>query len=127
MFFGTPPSWLVTIRLPGPDLERLIESVTNGLPLRSANIEVPIEHGWQPDGSGKKWDNAAHPLVAIESYRLFFGEPEVEELIPDVIETDPAFQTEMKILKEIGSVAQNTRYILFGVLAAIILLLWWRR
>jgi hypothetical protein len=119
---GRPPAYLATIRMPSTDLARLTQTIIDGLPLRSVNIDVPIEYGWQPDGSGKKWDNAANPAVAIEGYRLFFGEAEEEEVLPDPPET--AIDHTPKILAELRNVGRTLNYLLYAVIAGAVLIAW---
>ena len=117
---GTAPAFLVTLRLPRADLDPLIASVAIGPALRSLNIDVPgLEYGWAPDGSMKKWDNAANPRLPIEGFRLFFGEPEEEEIEPDpvpLIEPGPAF-TRHDL--EMTRLVTTARYILFAVVALV--------
>ncbi|MDX3885399.1 MAG: hypothetical protein QHC65_13320 [Sphingomonas sp.] len=119
---GTPPSYLVNIRLPGADLARLTQTVVDGMPLQSVNIEVPIEYGWEPDGSGKKWDNTANPAVEIESYHLFFDQPEEEEIVPDPPEE--TIDPHAKILTEVRAIARTSRHVLYAFIAAVVALLW---
>jgi hypothetical protein len=110
--------------MPGADLARLTQTMIDGMPLRSVNIEVPIEYGWQPDGSGKKWDNVASPAVEIEGYRLFFGESGEEEVLPDPPEAadDPI----PRILAELRNVGRSLNYLLYAVIAAAVLVAWSR-
>ena len=123
-FYERGPSYTSTIRLPAADLQRLLRTIASGTPLKSVNIEVPIDYGWEPDGSGKKWDNVTTPAVEIEGFQLFFGEPENEEIIPD--RPEDAIESDEKSLKKLREIAQASRLTLYAVLALGIAILWFK-
>lgn len=114
-FYERGPSHTSTIRLPTADLERLLTTIASGVALKSVSIEVSVDYGWEPDGSGKKWDNVARPAVEIEGFQLFFGEPEDEEIITDPPED--AVETDQKSLKQLREIARASRFTLYVVLA----------
>lgn len=124
MFYGSPAAFYVTLRMPRADLDQLIATVANGPLLRSLNIDVPgLEYGWAPDGSKKKWDNITSPSLPLESFRLFFGEPEEEEIEPDPVplaDPGPAF-TRQDL--EMSRIATSSRWIAYLLVAVIIILL----
>jgi len=73
-FDDVPPKYLVTLRLPDGELARLMKTIADGSPLLSVNVAVDdMEYGWEPDGSGMKWDNVAKCAIEVKGYRLFFG------------------------------------------------------
>ena len=124
-----PPSYLATIRLPSADLERLMRTVADGLPLASINIDLDgsgegIKYGWEPDGSGKKWDNAAHPALEIKGFSLYFGRPQEEELVPDPPE--PEIKTDVKVLEAVREVARNTSYLIYAIIGLAAVMVWKR-
>jgi len=127
VIFPRPASWLATIRLPSVDLERLMKTVADGLPLASVNIDLDseaegIKNGWEPDGSGKKWDNAAHPALEITGFSLYFGRPQEEELVPDPPE--PEIKTDVKVLEAVRAVARNTTYLIYAIIGLAVVIVW---
>jgi len=116
-----PASWLATIHMPSKDLQRLLKTIADSLPLRSVNIDADgLEFGWEPDGSGKKWDNAATPALAIKGYRLFFGSPEKQEILPDPPE--PEIQTDLWMLTEAREARKSISYLTYAVIGLIVVL-----
>ncbi len=51
-----------------------------------------MEYDWQPDGSGKKWDNQASPMLPITSARFAFP------LVVKPDEDDPDWQEQAATL-----------------------------
>lgn len=115
-----PSSYLVTIRMNDDDLARVNDVIASGIPLLSVNISLAYD-GMElvpaPDGSKKKWDTAAKPALEITGYRLSFGKPEEEEVVPDPPE--PAVETDVKILTALRDMKQTFRYILFALFVLI--------
>ena len=117
-----PANYLVTLRMADEDLVRLMRTIANGIPLLSVNVSVDeMEYGWEPDGIGKKWDNVANPKIEVKGYSLFFGKHEEEEIVPDLPE--PAIETAIKMLKALRGTGQTMRYVLFALVALIVLLI----
>lgn len=113
------PRYLVTLRLPDDDLARLMKTIAAGLPLLSVNVAVDdMEYGWEPDGSGMKWDNATKRAIEVKGYRLFFGKHEEREIVPDFPE--PAIETNIKILTALRDTREAIRYILCALIALIV-------
>lgn len=120
-----PPSYLATIRLHPDDHQRLLDMLAGGLPLMSVNIDVPdMSYGWEPDGSGKIWDNAEKPAIEIKGYRLFFGKADAGELLEDLPE--PEIQTDAKILTAIRDLKHTSRWTLYAFIALTFVMLWKR-
>lgn len=118
--FPDPPGYTVTIFLEKSDYENINRTIGDGLPLYTVRIDVEgMKYGWEPDGSGKKWDNINNPTLEIEGYTLFFGEPEEEEIVPDPPE--PKVDTLPKLLAEVRAVNSKTTYALILGASAIIL------
>jgi len=64
-----PELWL-TWRLADIDLAGFHALVLSGKTLRTAVIFLAhgeLEYGWEPDGSGQKWDNEKNPSIPIEN------------------------------------------------------------
>lgn len=116
--FGSPPAYNIELWVPAAQLQRIQQTMADGLPLLGINIDVPsLQFGWDPDGSGKKWDNAKDSIVQIDGYRLFFGIKPVE--LVD-IEPDPLEQyvdTDAKSLIAIRQLQKTVQYILFAITA----------
>ena len=127
MFYGSPPAFYVTLRLSRDDLHELLSAASAGQPLRSINIDVPkLGYGWAPDGSEMKWDNVTNPSLPIDSFRLFFGEPEEEEIVLDPVplaDPGPAF-TRQDL--ELSRLVATSRYTLYALCALILIELWTR-
>jgi hypothetical protein len=104
-------SFIVSIRLPKNDLDRLTETILNGMSLKSVSIDVPIDYGWAPDGSVMNWDNASHPTVEVEGYRLSFGEAEEQEIEPEPAED--SVDTVAKSLRELRRIKQDIRLAIY--------------
>lgn len=123
-FGGSPSAFYVTLRMRRADLDQLIATVANGPWLRGLNIEVPgLQYGWAPDGSDKKWDNVTNPCLPLESFRLFFGEPEEEEIEPDPVPlADPGPPFTRQDL-EMSRIATSSRWIAYLLVAVIVILL----
>lgn len=119
-FDGHPSHYSLVIRLPSAELQSLRDTIAQGTPLQSVNVEVPgLKYGWQPDGSGKEWDNAADPGLEVGGFALFFGQPEEEELVPDPPETE--VNTEVKSLVALREVNRTLGYILFSLVVLIVM------
>ena len=113
-----PARYLVTLRLPDEDLARLMKTIADGLPLLSVNVSVDdMAYGWEPDGSGMKWDNATKPAIEVKGFGLFFGKHEEKEVVPDPPE--PAVETDIKMLVALREIRQGFRYILYALIAVI--------
>lgn len=114
-----PARYLVTLRLPDEDLARLMKTIADGLPLLSVNVSVDdMAYGWEPDGSGMKWDNATKPAIEVKGFALFFGKHEEKEVVPDAPE--PAIETDIKMLTALREIQQGLRYILYTLIAVIV-------
>jgi hypothetical protein len=116
-----PASYLATIRFPAVDLERLMKTLADGLPLRSVNVHIGsgMKYGWQPDGSGKNWDNVANPALEITGYTLYFGEADEEEDEEEVVSDLPDLEikTDVKVLEAVREVSRNTTHLLYAIIA----------
>lgn len=119
LIFPAPPCYNLTIFLPSADYEDLRRTAGAGLPLRTVRIDVEgMKYGWEPDGSGKKWDNISTPTLEVVGCALFFGHPEEEEIVPDPPE--PTLDTLPKILTEVRAINTKTTYVLILVAVAIL-------
>ena len=122
IFFPDPPACTVTIYLPDHDREQMLRTIADGLPLRTVNVNVDgLEYGSEPDGSGKKWDNAAKPTLTINDYTLFFGLQNEEETIADPPE--PTIDTDVKMLVALRNLQKSGKYILVTIVSLLILLM----
>ena len=70
-FHPFPPSFIVQTTIPASQFDELLSAAKFGrIPSEiSADIEG-MEYDWQPDGSGKKWDNKASPRLPVNSVRF---------------------------------------------------------
>lgn len=67
----TPASYHMTLRMDENDLFRLMDAVRAGTKLVRVSVSAnQMEYGWEPDGSGMRWDNASHPSVEISGYHI---------------------------------------------------------
>jgi hypothetical protein len=67
----TPASFQMMLRMEESDLFRLMDAVIAGTKLLRVSVSVDqMEYGWEPDGSGMRWDNASHPHIEIGGYQL---------------------------------------------------------
>lgn len=118
-FYGHPSSYTLVIRLPPDELRNLRDAIAQGNSLQSVSVRVPaMKYGWQPDGSGKEWDNAANPGLEIDAFALYFGKPEEEEVVPDPPETE--VNTEVKSLLALRDVQRTLSYILLALIGLIL-------
>lgn len=116
--FPVAPSYLVTLRMSDADLAELVKTISAGISLMSVSLSFSSEDmgsGYRPDGSHKKWDNRAKPAIEIQGYRMFFGKPEEEEVVPDPPE--PSIETETKMLAALRDIARTVRYVLYAIVA----------
>jgi hypothetical protein len=117
-----PPNYLATLRMPQDDLTSLMKTIADGLPLMSVNISVDdMEYGWEPDGSGKKWDNATKPKIEITGYRLFFGQRDEDDEVHQAVE--PVDQTPERVLSAIRDVGSRVSYLLYAIALLIVIAL----
>lgn len=119
---GHPSSYTLVIRLPPDDLASLRNAIAQGTSLQSVNVRVPgMKYGWQPDGSGKEWDNKANPGLEIDGFALYFGKPEEEEIVPDPPETE--VNTEVKSLLALREVHKMLAYILTALVVLLVVII----
>lgn len=126
--FGSHPTYNVELWVSNEQLRRIQQTMADGLPLRGVNVEVSgLQYGWEPDGSGKKWDNAKDKTLQIEGYRLFFGTTLVEltDIEPDAPE--PTVETGMKTLVAVRDLQKTVHYIFYALLALVIITIVWKR
>lgn len=124
-FDGAPSRYSVVLRLPSDELQNLRRTIAEGNPLVSMSVRVPdLRYGWQPDGSGKEWDNATNPGLEVDGFALYFGRPEEEEVTPDPPETE--VNTEIKSLVALREVHRTLVYILLALVGLIVLVIFRR-
>ena len=122
---GYPSRYTVVIRLPSDAMQSLRDGIAQGTPLQSVSVRVPgMKYGWQPDGSGKEWDNATNAALEVDGFALHFGQPEEEEVVPDPPETE--VNTEVKSLIAIREVHRTLGYIFFALVGLIVLVIFRR-
>ena len=84
-----PASYIVEILLFDTQLNELLAAARCGRAPSRISVDVEgMEYDWQPDGSGKKWDNKASPHLRIVSAR--FTVPVVSPVTSNELERDPA-------------------------------------
>ena len=78
----SPPGYSVFLMLEQEDHDRLVSLVQDGVPLRKLTIKTDegVAYGWEPDGSGKDWDNKQFPKVKVRGFTLQFGTDEDDSL-----------------------------------------------
>ncbi|MGJ3646946.1 hypothetical protein ACLB0R_00555 [Sphingomonas sp. GlSt437] len=118
---GRAASYLITIRLSNDDLTRLTQSIMTGMLLKKVNIDVPIEYGWQPDGSGKKWDNLAKPRVEIEGYSLILAKLDCEASVADPGEIKDDLKSSQ--LMDLQRISKTVAYILYALVIVLVVLI----
>lgn len=81
----SPAAYSVSLWISPEQNDRLISLVQSGVPLTRLSIETGdgVEYGWEPDGSGKEWDNLASPKVSLMGFSLHFGAHEDDLLEED--------------------------------------------
>lgn len=82
----SPPGYSVFLTLDQSDHDRLVSLVQNGVPLTKLSIKTGkgVKYGWEPDGSGKDWDNEQFPKVKVLGFTLNFGTDQGDVLDDDV-------------------------------------------
>lgn len=72
--FHHKAAYTVDVKLPRPRFEALLTAVNQGrLPSEISITTEGMSYDWQPDGSGKIWDNMSTPQVPIKA--MFFIVP----------------------------------------------------
>jgi hypothetical protein len=74
-FHGRPASYSVFLLLTPEEHGRLVNLVQTGVPLTKLSIDAGegVKYGWEPDGTGKDWDNAQFQKVPVVGFNLKFG------------------------------------------------------
>jgi hypothetical protein len=82
----------LTWRLPDDHLAGFHALVLAGRMPRTAVIFFDhgdeLEYGWEPDGSGQKWDNEKNPSIPIESVRFDLSLQVPSSRLPDPVGRD---------------------------------------
>ena len=101
MHYFDDPAILSEVTVPQDSHDRMMAFAIAGRFPRTVRLEVPnLTYDWRPDGSGKVWDNRAHPVVGITDFRFDMPLTDApdEGDQPDVDETQPA-QSEPALAK----------------------------
>lgn len=70
-FYPFPPSFIVQTTIPQGQFDELLSAAKFGRVPSKISVDIEgMEHDWQPDGSGKKWDNKASPRLPVNSVRF---------------------------------------------------------
>ena len=70
-FYAFPPQFIVQTALPLNQFNELLSAAKLGRMPSTISVEIEgMDYDWQPDGSGKKWDNKALPRLAVSSMRF---------------------------------------------------------
>jgi hypothetical protein len=91
------------------------------LPEVSVNIpssENGLKMGWEPDGSGREWNNKEHQLLEVNAFKLsfpFIQEKEEAEAAP------PSPDPLTPIYGVLASIKLNQTWMLLGILALCVL------
>lgn len=66
-----PPSFIVQTVLPKHQFNELLSAAKLGRVPSVISVDIEgMEYDWQPDGSGKKWDNKTSPKLDVKSVRF---------------------------------------------------------
>jgi hypothetical protein len=70
-FHPFPPSFIIQATIPASQFDELLSAAKLGRIPSEISVDIEgMEHDWQPDGSGKKWDNKASPRLPVNSVRF---------------------------------------------------------
>jgi hypothetical protein len=129
--FGSHPAALMfEIMVDDPEMETLLQLAANRLYPSALNVTVEgMDYDWQPDGSGKKWDNIARPILPITAadFTLPISEPPTESDEEDSFDPSPAPrppESALPFLKEISQRILLMMYLLAAIAAAVIWKKW---
>jgi len=99
-----PEIWLL-LRLTSDHLAGFHAMLIAGLMPKQAVVFFPLgefEYGWEPDGSGQKWDNESKPTVPIEDVRFDLSFIDVSESIKVNLSVIHKLETVESSLREIS-------------------------
>jgi hypothetical protein len=67
-FHPFPPRFIVQTPIPAGHFDELLSAAKFGRIPSKISVDIEgMEYDWQPDGSGKKWDNKASPRLPVNS------------------------------------------------------------
>lgn len=130
---GRASEIFMTYVLPDADFDVLSKHILAGSFPRTVSFDVEedaLEFGWEPDGSGQKWNNEARPLIGILGITFGFKVHERPDLQDDLIEPDnrasfaDAPRVAWAALTRMGSLQTTLREILWIAVVMALIMLW---
>ena len=131
-FDSTPPTLIFENYVTNQQMDQLVAMAMVGRYPTSLTVSVAddagIKYGWEPDGSGKEWDNQTYPRVAIEavSFEVPVSPPGVEDNGSGSESGKPVAQTEVELLAALNTITRLLQWLL-GAAIVLGLSLLWRR
>ena len=66
-----PPSFIIQTTISANQFDKLLSAAKLGRIPSEISVDIEgMEYDWQPDGSGKKWDNKTSPRLPVNSIRF---------------------------------------------------------
>jgi hypothetical protein len=123
-------SYTLDAKIPRRRFDALLAAVSQGrLPSEISITVGGMTYDWQPDGSGKKWDNKSSPELPVESISFYIpligGDP--HDFLDDRTIDDSTAPTRAQfnaLMEKINYVAKETVICLIIVIGLLAVLVW---
>jgi hypothetical protein len=132
-YFKEIASYELDVKIPTRRFDALLTTVTQGrLPSEISITVAGMTYDWQPDGSGKKWDNKKRPDLPITSITIYTaligGDPRDFFDARTIEETLPPTRAQLKVLLEainyVAGRSRETAIFLFIILGLLLVVVW---
>jgi hypothetical protein len=138
--YSSPSSIFFSVFIVPTAFRELVDNIRNGLLPETITIElsdnrkrVPLQHGWQPDGSGMVWHNIEQENRRVPIKGVLFGYAVVKaqydekhQLLPMQSYTlaDRINEQIAPIQTTLAEMSKQSRWTMMGVVALVVIIVW---